>query len=96
MPEVRNAANNRGTRAAADCQARYGAMRKATDRPTFDDYPLADVKMRVNLIMKAFDNEIGGHQHRVFCITEEPFFADHVGASGGQVRRAWIAIGPPV
>jgi hypothetical protein len=40
-------------------------MRRPTDPPTFDEYlalrdPLAPVKMRVNLIIKALDNEIVG------------------------------------
>ena len=63
MPELREAAKNIWDGSGADYQARYGAIRKPTDPPTFDGYlalrdPLAPIKMRVNLIIKAFDNEI--------------------------------------
>jgi Protein of unknown function (DUF4238) len=63
MPELREAATNIWDASGVDCQARYEATRKATDPPTFDGYlalrdPLAPIKMRVNLIIKAFDNEI--------------------------------------
>jgi hypothetical protein len=63
MPELRAAAKNIWDGSGADYQARYDAIRKPTDPPTFDGYlalrdPLAPNKMRVNLIIKAFDNEI--------------------------------------
>jgi hypothetical protein len=63
MPELREAAKNIWDASGVDYQARYEAVRKSTDPPTFDEYlalrdPLTPVKMRVNLIMKAFDNEI--------------------------------------
>jgi hypothetical protein len=63
MPEMRAAAKNIWDASGADYKARYEAVRKATDPPTFDEHialcdPLAAVKMRVNLIMTAFDNEI--------------------------------------
>jgi hypothetical protein len=54
-----------------------------TDPPTFDEYlalrdPLAPVKMRVNLIIKAFDNDIVGTHinqmtHAVIDISGSPY-----------------------
>jgi hypothetical protein len=63
MPELRDAAASIWAASGIDYQARYEAVRKTTDPPTFDGYlalsdPLASIKMRVNLIIKAFDNEI--------------------------------------
>jgi hypothetical protein len=63
MPEMRAAAKKIWAGSGDDCQARYEAIRGAADPRTFDEYlalrdPLADVKMRVNLIMAAFDNPI--------------------------------------
>jgi hypothetical protein len=65
MPELRAAATSIWDASGVDCQARYDATRKPTDPPTFDEYlalrdPLAPVKMRVNLIIKALDNDIVG------------------------------------
>lgn len=62
MPELRAAAAAIWTAGGLDCQARYDATRKQTDPPTFDEYlalrdPLAPVKARVNMIVKALDNE---------------------------------------
>jgi hypothetical protein len=63
MPELREAATSIWDASGVDYQARYDAIRKPTDPPTFDGYlalrdPLAPIKMRVNLIIKALDNEI--------------------------------------
>jgi hypothetical protein len=44
-------------------------MRKVTDRPAFDDYLALRDSSRDHedaCQLKAFDNEIGGHQHRAF------------------------------
>ena len=65
MPELRAAATNIWSASGADCQARYDATRRPTDPLTFDEYlalrdPLAPVKMRVNLIIKALDNDVVG------------------------------------
>jgi hypothetical protein len=83
MPEMRAAAKNIWEASGADCQARYEAIRKATDPPTFDEYlalrdPLAAVKMRVNLIMAAFDNEIvcahiNQMAHAIFDVSASPY-----------------------
>jgi hypothetical protein len=82
MPELRAAASSIWHASGADCQARYDATRKPIDPPTFDEYlalrdPLAPAKMRVNLIIKAFDNEIlGTHinrmSHAVIDISASP------------------------
>ncbi len=65
MPELRIAASNIWQASGGDSQMRYEAIRLPTDPATFDEYlalrdPLAPVKMRVNLIIKALDNEIVG------------------------------------
>jgi hypothetical protein len=71
MPELRAAAARIWDASGVNCQERYDATRKPTDPPTFDEYlalrdPFAPVKMRVNLIIKAFDNEIvGAHVNRM-------------------------------
>ncbi len=63
MPEMRAAAKKIWEGSGDDCQARYEAIRGAADPPTFDEYlalrdPDVAAKMRVNLIMTAFDNAI--------------------------------------
>lgn len=83
MPELRAAAAAIWTASGADCQARYDASRQPTDPPTFDEYlalrdPLAPIKMRVNLIIKAFDNdEVGAHinqmKYAVVDVSAAPF-----------------------
>jgi hypothetical protein len=65
MPELRAAAARIWVASGVDCQARYDATRQPTDPPTFDELmalrdPLTPVKVRVNLIIKALDNEIVG------------------------------------
>jgi hypothetical protein len=82
MPELRAAATSIWIASGVDCQARYDATRKQTDPPTFDEYlaqrdPLAPVKMRVNLIIKALDNDVvGAHinqmTHAVIDISTSP------------------------
>jgi hypothetical protein len=81
MPELRDAAKSIWDESGADNQAYYEANRKPTDPPTFDEYlalhdPFAPIKMRVNLIIKAFDKEIlGAH------INKMPFAVVDVSAS---------------
>jgi hypothetical protein len=77
MPELREAAKKIWDASGAHSQARYQAIRKPTDPPTFDEYlalrdPLAPIKMRVNLIVKALDNDIiGAHINKMpFAIVE--------------------------
>jgi Protein of unknown function (DUF4238) len=82
MPELRAAAASIWDASGVDCQARYDATRKPTDPPTFDEYlalrdPLTPVKMRVNLIIKALDNDIvGAHinqmTHAIIDISASP------------------------
>lgn len=65
MPELREAAKSIWDASGADYQARYEAIKKPSDPATLDEYlaqrdPLAPVKVRVNLIIKALDNEIVG------------------------------------
>jgi hypothetical protein len=65
MPELREAAKSIWDASGIDYQVRYEAIRQPTDPPTFDGYlalrdPLAPIKMRVNLIIKALDNDIVG------------------------------------
>lgn len=83
MPEMRAAAQSIWDASGTDYQARYESIREPTDPPTFDEYlalrdPLIAVKMRVNLIMKAFDNEIvGAHinqmTHAIIDFSTSPF-----------------------
>jgi hypothetical protein len=71
MPELRQAAKQIWHASGMDYQGRYEAIRKPEDPPTFDEYlvlrdPLAPIKMHVNLIVKAFDNNIvGAHINRM-------------------------------
>lgn len=65
MPELREAAKSIWDASGADYQARYEAIKKPSDPATLDEYlaqrdPLAPVKVRVNLMIKALDNEIVG------------------------------------
>jgi hypothetical protein len=83
MPELHAAAAAIWTASGLDCQARYDAMRKPTDPPTFDEYlalrdPLAPVKVRVNMIIKALDNEeVGAHinqmRHAIVDVSTAPY-----------------------
>jgi hypothetical protein len=65
MPELRAAAKEIWDASGVDYQAAYERIRAPGDPPTFDELlaqrdPLTPVKMRVNLIMKALDNDIVG------------------------------------
>jgi hypothetical protein len=69
MPEMRAAVTNMWKNIwqanGADFQAEYEAIRKPTDPQTYAEYvalhdPLVDVKMGVNMIISALDNEIVG------------------------------------
>jgi hypothetical protein len=63
MPELRAAAQAIWTASGSASQAAYEAIRKPEDPTTFDEYlemrdPLVGAKMRMNMIIKSFDNEI--------------------------------------
>ena len=83
MPELRDAATSIWGASGADYQARYEAIRKPTDPPTFDEWitardPLLPVKVRVNQIIKALDNEeVGAHVnqmiHAVIDLSASPY-----------------------
>jgi hypothetical protein len=65
MPELRTAAQSVWDGSGIESQRRYEEMRKPGDPATFDEYialrdPLVEMKMRVNLIIKSFDNDILG------------------------------------
>jgi hypothetical protein len=65
MPELRAAAQSVWEGSGVASQEQYEIIRKPEDPPTFDEWlathdPLAGVKMRVNLIVKTFDNDILG------------------------------------
>jgi hypothetical protein len=65
MPEIRSATEKIWSASGEDYQARYEAVRKPGDPATFDEYlalrdPLTPIKMQVNLIIKALDNEVVG------------------------------------
>jgi hypothetical protein len=67
MAEMRAAAKAIWDRGGDDTQERYEALRQPDDPPTFEQFfeardPLLPVKVRLNSIIKAFDNEILG-QH---------------------------------
>jgi hypothetical protein len=65
MPELRTAAQSIWEGSGAKFQQDYEAIKKPEDPPTFDEYlathdPLTGEKMRVNLIIKALDNDVLG------------------------------------
>jgi hypothetical protein len=65
MPELRTAAIDIWNASGDTSQAEYERMRAPTDPATFDERialidPMIPVKARVNMIIKAFDNEIVG------------------------------------
>jgi hypothetical protein len=65
MPELRIAANSVWETSGADTQAEYEKVKKPGDPETFDEYlakvdPFASAKIRLNLIIKSFDNDIAG------------------------------------
>jgi hypothetical protein len=65
MPELRAAVQSIWDGSGESYQQSYEEIKKPEDPPTFDEYiavrdPLAHVKMRVNLIIKGFDNDILG------------------------------------
>jgi hypothetical protein len=65
MPELRAAAKSVWDGGGDTYQTQYEAIRKPEDPPTFDEYlavrdPLTAIKVSVNMIVKAFDNEILG------------------------------------
>jgi hypothetical protein len=83
MPELRAAAAGIWDASGVDYQTRFDATRQPTDPPTFDEYlalrdPLVPVKMRLNLIIEALDNEVlGAHvnqmTHAVIDISGSPY-----------------------
>jgi hypothetical protein len=63
MPELRAAAKAIWEKSAPTYQKEYAKIRQPQDPESFEELlasrdPLLDVKMRVNLIIKSFDNEI--------------------------------------
>lgn len=65
MPELRVAAQSVWDGSGEESQCRYEKIRKPEDPATFDEFialrdPLVGTKMRVNLIIKSFDNDILG------------------------------------
>lgn len=65
VPELRAAAESIWKGSGDDYQARYEEIRQPGDPPTFDELlaqrdPLTPIKMQVNLIVKALDNDIVG------------------------------------
>lgn len=71
MKELRPAAIANWERSGISTQKEYERTRKPEDPPTFDEYwalrdPLLPFKVRVNMIVKVFDNEIlGNHFNRM-------------------------------
>ena len=71
MPQARAAYPRRRSSNANSLGDQNPAIRQPTDPPTFDEYlalrdPLASIKMRVNLIIKALDNDIvGAHVNKM-------------------------------
>jgi hypothetical protein len=66
MPEFRDAAQSMWDASKAHNQARHEALRSQDDPATFEEYvalkdPLIGIRVQVNMIIKAFDNEILGH-----------------------------------
>lgn len=65
MPELRAGAQAIWEGSGAVFQSGYEAIRKPDDPETFDEYlqtrdPLVAIKMRLNMIVKSFDNDILG------------------------------------
>jgi Protein of unknown function (DUF4238) len=65
MPELRAAAMSIWEGSGRDSQIAYEAIRKSEDPATFDEFiqkrdPLIAAKMRMNLVITSFDNEILG------------------------------------
>ena len=65
MPELRTAAQALWSATGAESQVEYEKLRKPEDPELFGDYlamidPYAAAKIRVNLIIKSFDNDIAG------------------------------------
>jgi hypothetical protein len=65
MPELRAAVKSIWDGSGTAYQAEYEAIKKPEDPPTFDEYlavrdPLVPSKMHVNMIVKAFDNDVLG------------------------------------
>jgi hypothetical protein len=71
MPELRQAAKAIWDASGVDYQVHYEAIREPEHPPAFDEYlaqrdPLAPVKVHVNLIIKALDNDIvGAHVNKM-------------------------------
>jgi hypothetical protein len=82
MPELRVAAQSVWDGSGQDAQHRYEEIRKPEDPATFDEYialrdPLIGTKMRVNLIIKSFDNDIlGKHINNMFWTIVDVSSAD--------------------
>jgi hypothetical protein len=82
MIEFRAAAKSLWAKGGEDTQRNYEKIRKPEDPETFEEYaaaidPLIEVKVGVNLIIRAFDNEaIGNHLNKmtwaVVDVTESP------------------------
>ena len=71
MPELRAAAQSIWEGSGEASQRAYEATRKPEDPATFDEYleardPLIAAKMRMNMMIKAFDNDVlGSHINRM-------------------------------
>jgi Protein of unknown function (DUF4238) len=67
MSEFRAAAKSLWSKGKDETQLNYAKIRKPEDLKTFEEYaatvdPLIEIKVRLNLIVRAFDNEaIGNH-----------------------------------
>src|SRR5271155_3956031 len=83
MPELRAAAQSIWEKTGPGAQIEYAKIRKATDPEKFDDWianhdPLLEAKMRVNMIIKSFDNEtvvahLNQMRYRVMDVSSSPF-----------------------
>jgi hypothetical protein len=71
MSEFRAATKSLWSKGRDETQRNYEKIRKPEDPETFEEYaatidPLIEVKVRLNLILRAFDNErIGNHLNRM-------------------------------
>ena len=71
MREFRNAAKSLWLKGQDDTQLNYEKIRKPEDPLTFEEYaatidPLIEIKVRLNLILRAFDNPvIGNHLNKM-------------------------------